>query len=249
MFGTLESTWDHSFHRRWTALASFIMQLIGIGLLLLLPILTIPGPPILTRIRESNLAPPPGPAPAMPVERPSTSSNFHEAPLQEPQTIPDTITNSNEPQIASAPNLDNIAVMGATHLGTWNSTFPRFVVRCRYTAASSSTRTSTEALALGGGQSHISRAANLSAAGTAGAHSRLGGVKSNHQQGRDDREPHGGERASAADPVRNRCSPAVALPSVLPQQRTDRSRNGNNGQLHAIGRLIPGSYHRHVAPG
>jgi protein TonB len=83
-------------------------------LLLLLPILTIPGPPILTRIRESNLAPPPGPAPAMRVERPSTSSNVHEAPLSEPQTIPDTITNLREPQIASAPNLDSIALIGAT---------------------------------------------------------------------------------------------------------------------------------------
>jgi len=114
MFGTLESTWDHSFHRRWTALASFIMQLIGIGLLLLLPILTVPGPPLLTRIRESNLAPPPGQATAVRVERPNTSSNVHETPLQEPQTIPDTITNLREPQIASAPNLDNIAVVGAT---------------------------------------------------------------------------------------------------------------------------------------
>ena len=114
MFGTLESTWDHSCHRRLTALASFIVQLIGIGLLFLLPILTVPGPPILTRIiRESVLAPPPGPAPAMPVERPITSSNFHEGHLQEPQTIPDT-TNLNEPQIASAPNLDNIGVIGAT---------------------------------------------------------------------------------------------------------------------------------------
>jgi periplasmic protein TonB len=115
MFGTLESTWDHSFHRRLTALASFIVQTFGIALLLLLPILTIPGPPILTRIiRESVLAPPPGPVPAMRVERPSTSSNFHEGHLQEPQTIPDTITNLNEPQIASAPNLDNIGVIGAT---------------------------------------------------------------------------------------------------------------------------------------
>ena len=114
MFGTLESTWNHSFHRRWTALASFIMQLIGIGLLLLLPILTIPGPPLLMRIRSSALAPPPGPAPATRVERPSTSSNFHEEHLPEPQTIPDTITNLREPLIASAPNLDNIGVIGAT---------------------------------------------------------------------------------------------------------------------------------------
>jgi protein TonB len=114
MFGTLESTWDDSFHRRWTALASFIMQVIGIGLLLLLPILTIPGPPLLTRIRSSVLAPPPGPAPAVRVERTTTLSNFHEGHLQEPQTIPDTITNLREPQIASAPDLDNIAVIGAT---------------------------------------------------------------------------------------------------------------------------------------
>jgi protein TonB len=48
------------------------------------------------------------------VERTTTSSNFHEGHLQEPQTIPDTITNLNEPQIASAPNLDNIGVIGAT---------------------------------------------------------------------------------------------------------------------------------------
>ena len=114
MFGTLESTWDDSFHRRWTALASFIVQMIGIALLLLLPILTIPGPPLLTRIRSSVLAPPPGPAPAVRVERTTTSSNFHEGHLQEPQTIPDTITNLNEPQIASAPDLDNIGVIGAT---------------------------------------------------------------------------------------------------------------------------------------
>ena len=115
MFRTLESTWDNSTHRGWTAIASFTMQVAGMGLLLLIPMLTNQEPPIVRWLKPTVLTPPPGPAPTERVERPTTPSNFREGHLQEPQFIPNTITNMSELPVASAPDLDSVRVPGGTN--------------------------------------------------------------------------------------------------------------------------------------
>ena len=120
MFSTLESTWDKSAHRRWTALASFTVQAFGLSLLLLIPLLTIQSPPKVQWLEPPIFTPPAGPAPAAQQPRPISSStivsmNILEGPLQQPPTIPSTIADLNEPQVASAPNLDDIAVTGGTN--------------------------------------------------------------------------------------------------------------------------------------
>jgi protein TonB len=107
MFGTLESTWDHSAHLGWTAFASYTLQIAGIGILLLLPMLSIQEPPALTWIEPPILVPPPGPTPVPRVERTNPAPNFRKGPLQEPRFIPNTIVNLNESQIVPAPDLDN----------------------------------------------------------------------------------------------------------------------------------------------
>jgi periplasmic protein TonB len=115
MFSTLESTWDPSARRGWPALASFSLQAFGLGLLLLLPLLSVQGPPKLQWLQPPILIPPPAPAPpAPPGPRPLASSNFHEGQLMQPQTIPTNIETLNKPQVASAPNIDDGGVLGST---------------------------------------------------------------------------------------------------------------------------------------
>src|SRR5208282_1464648 len=122
MFSTLESTWDKSVHRRWTALASFTVQAFGLSLLLLIPLLTIQSPPKVQWLEAPIFTPPAGPAPVAQQPRPISSSTTvpvsnREGQLQQPPAIPSTIsiTDLNEPHIASAPNLDEIAVTGGTN--------------------------------------------------------------------------------------------------------------------------------------
>jgi protein TonB len=45
MFNTLESNWDESTHRGWTALASFTMLALGLSLLLAIPLIWVQKPP------------------------------------------------------------------------------------------------------------------------------------------------------------------------------------------------------------
>ncbi len=116
MFSTLESTWDQSARRGWPAIASFSLQAFGVGLLLLLPLLTVQGPPKLQWLQPPILMPPSAPAPPAPGPRPMASSNFREGHLLQPTTIPATIATLNEPQIAAAPDLDEVGVPGGTNL-------------------------------------------------------------------------------------------------------------------------------------
>ena len=85
MFRILESTWDQSGHRGWSALASFTMQVFGMGLLLLIPLLTIQGPPKLQWLEAPILMPPPAPAPPTSGQRTIHRSNFNGGQLQQPQ--------------------------------------------------------------------------------------------------------------------------------------------------------------------
>jgi protein TonB len=118
MFSTLESTWDRSARRGWTALASFSMQVFGLSLLLLIPLLTIQGPTKLTWLDSPPvLLPPPAPAPAPGDQRPIHPSNINERGLQQPVTIPLTIADVNEQPVASSPDVSNLGVAGPTSIG------------------------------------------------------------------------------------------------------------------------------------
>jgi len=132
MFSTLESTWDQSGRRRWTTIASFTMQALGLSLLLLIPILTIQGPPMLRWFDTPILTPPPAPAPPAPsVPRPIHPSNFSGEHLLQPPTIPPTIAQLDEQQVGSAPNLGDIGVDGGTgtnRLGVLRSLGPSVAV-------------------------------------------------------------------------------------------------------------------------
>jgi len=62
----LESSWENRSHRRWTTLASFAVQLFGVGLLLSLPLLFTEGLPKLRLLSPAvpfSAAPGPSPAP------------------------------------------------------------------------------------------------------------------------------------------------------------------------------------------
>jgi periplasmic protein TonB len=118
MFSTLESTWDRSARRGWTALASFSMQVFGLSLLLLIPLLTIQGPTKLTWLDSpAVLLPPPAPAPAAGGPRPIHPSNINETELQQPVTIPHTIADVNEQPVASSPDVSSLGVAGSTGMG------------------------------------------------------------------------------------------------------------------------------------
>jgi periplasmic protein TonB len=115
MFSTLETTWDRPARRGWSTLASFGFQAMAVSLLLLIPMLTIQGPPKLQWFGSLPvLAPPPAPAPPVGEQRRIQSSNIREGPLQQPTTIPATIASLNEPQVGSAPDLSEIGVVGGT---------------------------------------------------------------------------------------------------------------------------------------
>jgi periplasmic protein TonB len=116
MFNTLESTWDRSARRGWTTLASFGFQAMGLSLLLLIPLLTIQGPPKLQWFSALPVpAPPPAPAPPASVQRPIHGSNVSGAHIVQPPSIPPTIAIFTEQPVASAPNIDEGGgVIGAT---------------------------------------------------------------------------------------------------------------------------------------
>jgi periplasmic protein TonB len=125
MFSALEDTWDPSARRGWTTLASFTFQTLGLSLLLLIPIVTIQGPPMLRWLESPILAPPPAPAPPAPGQRPIHSSNISEGHLLQPPAIPPAIAYLDEPQVGSAPDLNNLGVDGGTGLsrrGVFGST-------------------------------------------------------------------------------------------------------------------------------
>lgn len=98
MFHTLETTWDQSARRGWTAAVSFTLQALALSLLLLIPMLTIQGPPGLAWFDPHLLAPLPSPpAPAPPQRpRPSQNSNMSDGHIVQPPSIPNALTPIND---------------------------------------------------------------------------------------------------------------------------------------------------------
>jgi len=121
MFHTLETTWDHSARRRWTTLASFTVQALGLSLLLLISPLSVQGPPQLwTRYSEGPfLAPPqapPRPSPPTPpgTRRPMSSSDVGGERIFQPPVVPNGTRPAAEAATPAAPDLSGIGVRGGT---------------------------------------------------------------------------------------------------------------------------------------
>lgn len=115
MFSTLESSWDKSARRGWSAAASFTFQAMALSLLLLIPLLTLPGPPRRLLLWESPLAPPPAPAlPPGPERHLQRSTNLSGGELVPPTVIPPTIVDLHETAVADAPDGRDLGVVGGT---------------------------------------------------------------------------------------------------------------------------------------
>jgi periplasmic protein TonB len=116
MFSTLESTWDQSARRGWSAAASFTIQLMALSLLLLIPLFVVQGPPLLTLSRSILSSPPPPPAPSAP--NPSRAdTNLNGEHVVQPPRIPDHVAELTETAVPSAPDIGGLGVSGGTGPG------------------------------------------------------------------------------------------------------------------------------------
>ncbi len=115
MFHTLENTWDQSARRRWPTVASFTMQALGLSLLLLIPPLTIQGPPRLAWFDLHVLAPPPAPlAPTPHRPRGVHRSNIEGIQIVAPPSVQETNAPIDDRSVAPAPDISGINIPGAT---------------------------------------------------------------------------------------------------------------------------------------
>jgi protein TonB len=118
MFNALENTWNQSARRRWTTLASFTLQALGLSLVFLIPLLLVQGPPLLRWLDLPVLMPPPAPAPTTRERHPIRSTNLNDGHITEPRLVPPTIEQVADAPVGAALNLDSIGVEG----GIGNST-------------------------------------------------------------------------------------------------------------------------------
>ena len=115
MFNTLESSWDHSARRGWSAIASFTFQALALSLLLAIPMFWVQGPPSLHWLQplmapaQASATPP---LPRQPSPRNSTNLNGEQ--VVQPPSIPDTIADVQDTPVAEAPDINQLAVIGAT---------------------------------------------------------------------------------------------------------------------------------------
>lgn len=100
MFGEYVNgdAWGNRSHRGWTALISFGLQILALGGLLLLPLLSVQGLPTLQLMAAlAAPAPPPGPAPMVRARsRMTAMSNMMGTDLMMPRQIPHDVANLNE---------------------------------------------------------------------------------------------------------------------------------------------------------
>jgi periplasmic protein TonB len=121
-----ESTWDQTSRRGWTALASFTLQGLLVGFVLLLPLIYTQGLPTLKLLSGvSPVLAPPAPAPAPPPVGPHTphvsQSNLNLSGLVAPRSIPDQVAHIEETTPPSPIGRNELGVLGSTgdpRLGT-----------------------------------------------------------------------------------------------------------------------------------
>jgi len=112
-----DSPWDKGSHRGWTTLASFAMQLLAVGLLLLVPLFYTQALPGLRSILSLSVPPPaPAPPPAAPHvhQQNAAPSNISEGRLITPATIPSQIAHLDEANVPPPPDLSATGVEGGT---------------------------------------------------------------------------------------------------------------------------------------
>ena len=113
MFSTLESSWDHSGRRGWSAVASFAFQAMALSLLVAIPMFWVQGPPRLQWLRTINIPPMQSPAPPPQVAREpyaaGSVSNLLNDRIITPSYIP-TITPKIDDSVLGppAPDLPNV---------------------------------------------------------------------------------------------------------------------------------------------
>lgn len=115
MFSTLESSWDHSARRGWSAIASFTFQAMALSLLVAIPMFWVQGPPRLQWLQPliaPAQAPPAPPVPRQPSVRNSTNLNGEH--VVQPPSIPDTIAQVRDTPVAEAPDINQLGVIGGT---------------------------------------------------------------------------------------------------------------------------------------
>lgn len=115
MFTALESTWEQSAHRGWTALASFTMQAVGLSLLLVIPLIWVQRPPQVQWLQP--LASPAAftPAAATPAasghHADAAASGTHSDEITFPLSIADHIaTGRDADSVPAAPDLPGIGI-------------------------------------------------------------------------------------------------------------------------------------------
>ena len=112
MFSTLESSWDRSAHRGWSAAASFTLQAMALSLLLAIPMFWVQGPPRLQWLQTITV--PPMRSPAAPTEVPrerhsaGTFRNLLNNQFYMPGYIPSTRPRSEDRDVSSVPDPSNM---------------------------------------------------------------------------------------------------------------------------------------------
>lgn len=115
----LESSWENRSHRGWTTVASFAVQLFGLGLLLSLPLLFTEGLPRLRLLSpvvpfSAAPSPPPAPQPQHAVRSVRATPVAVELPFTAPPRIPSSIARSDEPVPAPIVDLRNSWTAGGS---------------------------------------------------------------------------------------------------------------------------------------
>lgn len=113
MFGSLETTWDHSARRRWTTLASFTAQLVGLSSLIVLSMIWVDLPP---QVHWLQIAAPASFTPgeqthAAPQRSERTVANQRRTEIFVPTSIPLQTSMSNDADSApSAPDFQGLGL-------------------------------------------------------------------------------------------------------------------------------------------
>lgn len=111
MFSTLESSWDKSARRGWSAIASFGFQALALSLLLAIPMFWVQGPPSLHWLQPltAPMAQAPAPLPATHEHSAESSvSNILNERILQPRYIPNSTPPVDDRDVGPAPDLRGV---------------------------------------------------------------------------------------------------------------------------------------------